>query len=272
MLKAIKHVALDMDGTIYKGGTLFPFTVAALRTLKEMNIRYSFLTNNPTKNVQEYVRQLQDIGIAATPDEVYTSGQATIDYLQRRHPNVRRLFILGTPGLIAAFEEAGFSAASDDPDDKPDAVVVAFDTTLVYPRLCRAAWWVARQLPYIATNPDRVCPTDKPTVLVDCGSICAAIEQAAGRKPDVVVGKPAPRMLEGIMQRYSLQPHEIAMVGDRIYTDIAMANQTQALGVLVLTGEARREDVAKSAIKPDIVVADLSEFCALLKTQRSAHV
>jgi NagD protein len=269
MLKAIKHVALDMDGTIYKGGTLFPFTINALRTLKDLNIRYSFLTNNPTKNVQEYVQHLQAIGIPAAPDEVYTSGQATIDYLQARHPAMKRLFILGTPGLIAQFEEAGFISTADDPDDKPDAVVVAFDTSLVYPRLCRAAWWVAEKLPYIATNPDRVCPTDKPTVLVDCGSICAAIAQATGRAPDVVIGKPASRMLEGIMQRYSLQPHEIAMVGDRIYTDIAMAKQTQAVGVLVLTGEARPEDVEKSVIKPDIVVNDLSVFCEMLKVERN---
>jgi NagD protein len=266
-LKAIKHVALDMDGTIYKGGTLFPFTIAALRTLKDLHIRYSFLTNNPSKSTQEYLQRLREIGIPATPDEIYTSGQATIDYLQTRHPATKRLFILGTPGMIAEFEEAGFISTSDDPADKPDAVVVAFDTSLVYPRLCRAAWWVAEKLPYIATNPDKVCPTDKPTVLVDCGSICASIAQATGRAPDVVIGKPAPRMLDGIMQRYSLQPHEIAMVGDRIYTDIAMAKNTQALGVLVLTGEACREDVGKSTIKPDIVVNDLSEFCEMLKTK-----
>ncbi|MDR3183929.1 MAG: HAD-IIA family hydrolase [Prevotellaceae bacterium] len=264
-LKAIKHVALDMDGTIYKGGTLFPFTIGALRTLKDMNIRYSFLTNNPSKSTQEYLQHLRAIGIPAMPDEVYTSGQATIDYLQVHHPEMKRLFILGTPGMIAQFEEAGFISTADSPDDKPDAVVVAFDTSLVYPRLCRAAWWVAEKRPYIATNPDKVCPTDKPTILVDCGSICAAIAQATGRNPDIVIGKPAPRMLDGIMQRYSLRPDEIAMVGDRIYTDVAMAKNTQALGVLVLTGEACPEDVEKSTVKPDIVVNDLSGFCEMLK-------
>jgi HAD superfamily hydrolase (TIGR01450 family) len=271
-LQAVKYVALDMDGTIYKGGTLFPFTIASLRALKDLHIRYSFLTNNPTKSVREYVRHLQHIGIPAAPDEMYTSAQATIDYLHIRRPNIKRLFILGTPGMIAEFEEAGFIAVRDDPNDRPDAVVVAFDTSLAYPRLCRAAWWVAEKLPYIATNPDKVCPTDKPTVLVDCGSICAAIEQATGRKPDIVIGKPDARMLDGIMQKYALQPHEIAMVGDRIYTDIALAKNTRALGVLVLTGEARREDLATSTLQPDIVVNDLSEFCAMLRDSRQFSV
>ncbi|MDR1680491.1 MAG: HAD-IIA family hydrolase [Prevotellaceae bacterium] len=270
-LKAIRHVALDMDGTIYKGGTLFPFTIAALRALKAMNIRYSFLTNNPSKSAREYLQRLHDIGIPASADELYTSAQATIDYLQVHRPAVKRLFILGAPGMIAEFEDAGFVSTADDAADRPDAVVVAFDTSLVYPRLCRAAWWVAEQLPYIATNPDRVCPTDKPTVLVDCGSICAAIEHATGRKPDLVVGKPNPRMLEGIMKKYALRPGEIAMVGDRLYTDIAMAINTRALGVLVLTGEAQREDVEKSALKPDIVVNDLAEFCAMLEALPINH-
>ncbi|MDR0729355.1 MAG: HAD-IIA family hydrolase [Prevotellaceae bacterium] len=264
-LQAIRHVALDMDGTIYNGNTLFPFTTAALRRLKDLHIGYSFLTNNPSKSVQEYVQRLHAIGIAATPDEIYTSGRATIDYLRTHHPSLRRLFILGAPGMIAEFEQAGFISTRDDAADHPDAVVVAFDTTLAYSRLCRAAWWVADNRPYIATNPDRVCPTDRPTILVDCGSICAAIERATARTPDVVIGKPDPRMLEGIMQRHALRPHEIAMVGDRIYTDIAMAKNTCALGVLVLTGEARPEDIARSPVKPDMVVNDLGEFCETLR-------
>ena len=263
-LRAIKHVALDMDGTIYNGNTLFPFTVGFLDKMKEHGIGYSFLTNNSSKSRNDYLLHLERMGISASLDEIYTSGQATIDYLRFHHPNIKRLFILGTPSLIAEFKNAGFTPTKDDHTDEPDAVIVGFDTSLNYPRLCRAAWWIQKGLAYIATNPDRVCPTDLPVILVDCGSVCACLEKATGRAPDVVIGKPASRMLDGIMHRYNLQSEEIAMVGDRIYTDITMAKKTNALGVLVLTGEAQEKDLEKSEVHPDITVNDISEFGKLL--------
>ncbi|MDR2037140.1 MAG: HAD-IIA family hydrolase [Bacteroidales bacterium] len=267
-LSKIKHVALDMDGTIYNGSTLFPFTVGFLEKMKEIGIGYSFLTNNSSKSRQDYLLHLEKMGIPASIDEMYTSGQATIDYLQSHHPDIKRLFILGTPSLIGEFENAGFVSAKDDPSDVPDAVIVGFDTSLVYSRLCRAAWWIHQGLTYIATNPDKVCPTNLPVVLVDCCSMYTCLEKATGRMPDVVIGKPAPRMLDGIMYRYNLQPEEIAMVGDRIYTDIMMAKNTNALGVLVLTGETQEADVEKSDVYPDIVAKDLAEFGQLLMNSR----
>jgi NagD protein len=156
----------------------------------------------------------------------------------------------------------------DSPEAEPDAVVVGFDKTLAYPRLCRAAWWISRDKPYFATNPDRVCPTDQPTVLVDCGAICAALEAATGKKPAAILGKPDPAMIRGILHRHNLQPHHLAMVGDRLYTDMEMAHRAGALGVLVLTGESQAEDAAQHSPAPDLVVADLAEFGAQL---RDAH-
>jgi HAD superfamily hydrolase (TIGR01450 family) len=263
-LKGIKHLALDMDGTIYNGDILFSFTVDFLDKMKKNGIGYSFLTNNSSKSRLDYLRHLENMGIPVSLDEIYTSGQATIDYLRFHYPGIKRVFILGTPSLIREFEDEGFILIADDSEDKPDAVIVGFDTSLVYSRLCRAAWWIQQGLTYIATNPDKVCPTNLPTILVDCGSICAGLEKATGRMPDVVIGKPDPRMLDGIMNRYNLRPDEIAMVGDRTYTDIFMAKKTKALGVLVLTGETKREDLENAEVDPDIVVNDLAEFGELL--------
>jgi NagD protein len=263
-LKKIKHIALDMDGTIYNGNTLFPFTLSFLEQLKQAGVTYSFLTNNPSKSTDEYILHLQKMGIPSKADEIYTSSQATVAYIKINYPEVKRLFLLGTPGMIGEFESAGFVSAADSPDDRPDMVVVGFDRSLVYSRLCRACWWIQAGLPYIATNPDKVCPTNQPTVLVDCGSICACIEQATGRKPDIVIGKPDPRMMEGILQQYRLQPDEVAIVGDRIYTDIEMAKNTQSLGVLVLSGETQAKDVPQSKVQPDIVLQNISELGKLL--------
>ncbi len=268
-LKNIKHIALDMDGTIYNGSTLFSFTIPFLAKLKEMGIGYSFLTNNPSKSTGDYLAHLDKMGIHATKEEMYTSAQATIEYIKTNMPEAKRLFILGTPSMISEFEQAGFISTADDEKDVPDAVVVGFDMTLNYARLCRASWWVAQKLPYIATNPDRVCPTDKKIILVDCGAIYTCIEYATGRLPDKVIGKPNPGMLDGILTRYKLHPSEVLMVGDRIYTDVKMAQNAGAIGVLVLSGETTMDIVRESDTVPDIIAKDLAELeCMLINANK----
>ena len=267
-LRKIRHVALDMDGTIYLGANLFPFTLAFLQCLKELGIRYSFLTNNPSRSMADYLKKLEKMGIPATREEMHTTVVAMTDYLKSRHPEYKRLFLLGTPSMISEFEQAGFISTTDSAEDEPDAVIAAFDMTLCYERLCRAAWWVSQNKPYFATNPDRVCPTNLPTVLVDCGAICACLESATGRKPDVTLGKPDPEMLRGILEKQGLVSDEIAMVGDRIYTDIAMARNAGAFGVLVLSGETTLATARDSAEPPDLTVQNIHALGQLLRACR----
>lgn len=280
-LSRIRHLALDMDGTLYLGDRLFPWTLGFLEELRSAGIGYSFLTNNPTRSVADYLEKLSRLGIEASEENMYTTSLAAIDYIRKTWPGAKRLFLLGTPSMAGQFEKAGFEACQDSPDDRPDVLVVAFDTTLTYPKLCRAAWWASQGVPYIATNPDRVCPTPDRTVLVDCGSLQKCIETATGRKPDKVLGKPDPDMLFGIMDRLSLAPDEIAMVGDRIYTDTAMAHNAGAVGILVLSGETTMETVeqvrrdaadpakAPQLWPPDFVFGNVGELGkALLDSRR----
>jgi HAD superfamily hydrolase (TIGR01450 family) len=201
-------------------------------------------------------------------EQIYTSGMATIECLRSEHPQVRRVYLLGTDSLAAEFEAAGFEIVDRGSQAEPDAVVVGFDTTLAYDRLCTAGFWITQGKPFIATHPDLICPTDSETLLVDCGAICASLERSTGRSPDAVVGKPDPRMIRGILRRHNIQPRQLAMVGDRLYTDIAMARASGTLGVLVLSGEATASDVEASTVRPDLVVANLAEFGQLL--QKSA--
>ena len=265
----IKHVALDMDGTIYLGSTLFPYTQAFLQTLRHNGISYSFLTNNPTKSSNDYLLKLQKLGIDATEEQMYTSSIATIDYIRMQYPEAKRIFTLGTPSMQAEFKKAGFEITSDSANDVPDILVVAFDTTLEYSRLCRAAWWASKtDIPYIATNPDWVCPTDQPTILVDCGSLCKAIEGATKRQPDIVIGKPNPNMLYCIRDKYNLKDDEIAMVGDRIYTDVATAQNAGSFGVLVLSGETTLEVSLTYDRQPDLTALSIKEFGELLQKSR----
>ena len=267
-LRKIKHVALDMDGTIYLGATIFPWTIEFLQNLKANGIGYSFLTNNPSKSLADYLHKLENMGIHATPDEMYTTAVAMVDFLKSKHPEIKRLFVLGTPSTQSQFLDAGFVLTQDDAEDVPDAIVLAFDMTLEYSRLCRAAWWVSQGKPYFATNPDKVCPTNLPTVLVDTGSLRACIAEATGRMPDVTLGKPDPEMLSGILEKHGLQRDEVAMVGDRIYTDIAMARNAGVLGVLVLSGETTLETALSSNPQPDLTVENIAELGQLLLAKR----
>ncbi|MBQ7310186.1 MAG: HAD-IIA family hydrolase [Alistipes sp.] len=265
-LHRLKHVALDMDGTIYMGTTLFPYTKPFLAGVKELGLGYSFLTNNPSSSIADYLAKLARLGVEATEEEMYTTALATIDYIKTHYPEAKRLFMLGTPSMITEFEKAGFESTTDDANDRPDVLVVAFDKSLVYERLCRAAWWISQGVPYIATNPDRVCPTDQPVVLVDCGSICACLTHATGRTPDITLGKPDPNMLSGILHRYGYEADQVAMVGDRIYTDIEMAHNAGAFGVLVLSGETTLE-VADAAPKQPHLICDSIEVLGELIAQ-----
>jgi NagD protein len=261
-LAPIRHVVLDMDGTIYLGGKLFGATLPFLATLRDLGIGYSFVTNNCSHGRREYVERLRGMGIDAACESVITSAQATVHHLRTHLPAVRRVFVLGTAGLFEDLRAEGYEAV----EDEPQAVVVGFDTNVTYERLCRTAWWSSRGLPYVATHPDRVCPTDRATVLPDCGAICALLESATGRRPDAVCGKPAPTMLEEVMDRHGLEPREVATVGDRLYTDVRMAKDAGAVAVLTLSGEAKAHEVTTlpAEQQPDLIVNDVGELARLL--------
>jgi len=255
-LSRIRHVVLDMDGTIYRGSRLFECTRPFLDRMTRLGIGHTFLTNNTSRSKSDYVQKLRGMGIEAAEDDLYTSADSTIQYLRENLPHVRRLALLGTPSLCRQFEQEGFLVDWD----APHAVVAGFDTTLTYDRLCRAAWWITQGLPFLATHPDLVCPTDQPTVLVDCGAICACLSAATGGRQPVVLGKPDPAILRGVCRKHGLRIEEIAMIGDRLYTDIAMAHRAGALGVLVLTGEATREQALQMTPPPGLIVEDIGEL------------
>jgi NagD protein len=263
-LSTLKHLALDLDGTLYLGGRLFPWTNPFLNTLRRLSIGRTFFTNNSSKSTKQYVAALNAMGIDATADEIYSSTHSTLDYLRDELPQARKLYVLGTPALREEFAEHGYTVVDESHAANPDAVVVGYDTTLTYDHVCRAAWWIAKDLPYIATHPDRVCPTDKPTLMVDCAAMCAMLSNATGRQPTAVLGKPSPRMLAGVMKRAALPAHQIAVVGDRIYTDMAMAHSAGSAAILVLSGEATRADAEAASPPPHLILDHVGALADLL--------
>ncbi len=262
-LARIRHVVLDMDGTIYCGEQLFDCTLPFLDLLKRLGTTYTFLTNNTSRSKKDYIAKLEKRGIPATADQMYTAADSTISYLREQLPQVKRIAILGTSSLSAQFAEEGFT----DDWETPEAVVVGFDTDLTYARLCKTAYFVQQGLPFLATHPDLICPTDEPTVLVDCGAICTCLTAVTGRTP-VVLGKPEPSLLLDICRKAHVNPEEAMMVGDRIYTDVAMGRRAGVPAVLVLSGEATREDAAACPLPPNLIVTDIGELGMLLDQAR----
>lgn len=266
-LSRVRHVALDMDGTLYRGGTLFPFTLPFLDKLRAMGLGVSFLTNNCSKSTREYIGKLASMGISADCGSLRTSAHSAIDYLREYHPLMRRVYVVGTPGLREELSGASYHVV----EEAPEIVVVGYDPDLSFAQLCRAGFWIQRGVPYIATHPDRVCPTDQPTLLLDCAALCAALFEATGRRPLVTLGKPHALMLGGLLSRLGLEATDLLMVGDRLYTDVAMARSAGALGALVLSGEATAEDVARASDceRPHFVFADLAELGEALEAARA---
>ena len=229
-IRKIRHVVMDMDGTIYRGKQLFPTTKPFLALLEEYGINYTFLTNNSSRSRKVYLDHLKEFGIVVKEEQMYTSTVNTVQYLQKFHPDVKKLFMLGTPAFREEMVSYGFIDV--DLDEEPEAVITAFDTGLVYERLCKSAWWIKHGKLWIATHPDLECPTELETTLVDCGSVTACLECVSKRKA-IVLGKPNKEMITLIMDRHDLRNEEVVMCGDRMYTDIQLAVNAQVYGVLI---------------------------------------
>lgn len=248
-LKNIECFLLDMDGTIYLGNELIPGAKEFLKTIKEKGKQYIFLTNNSSKNKSAYVKKLEGLGIPAALDDVFSSGDATIHYL-KKHTTYKHLFVLGTPSLEEAFQEAGFHVYNQR-NDAVECVVLGFDTTLTYEKLWAACDYV-RELPYIATHPDFNCPLEGGAFMPDIGAMIAFIKASTGKEP-VVIGKPEQHMLDAILEVYDLKKEQVAMVGDRLYTDIKMGYVLGIPSVLVLSGETSMDDYHESPIEADYI-------------------
>ena len=261
ILRSKKLFLFDMDGTLYLGNRLFDFTAELLNRIKATGRKYLFMTNNSSKSVQDYVRKLEKLGISSTRDDFITSSQATAHYLNEYHKG-KTLYVCGTLSLKKELEAQGFTVTENV--DQVECIVMGFDTELTFQKLHDVSYLLLTRenIPYIATNPDYVCPTEFGSV-PDCGSVCDMIFNATGKRP-VVIGKPSPLMPLLAMDAYGYSKEDTAVVGDRIYTDVKSALNAGITGILVLSGETTRESLEASADKPHLVLAHAGEILEAL--------
>lgn len=258
ILEGVRCFALDMDGTIYLGEQWIEGAKDFLNKIEETGRDYVFLTNNSSKNAKVYVEKLRRMGLSVGTDKIITSGQATIYYLQRHFPG-KKVFLLGNDMLKEEFVQAGMILD----EENPEVVVTAFDTSLHYQKMCKVCDFVRTGLPYLSTHPDYNCPTET-GFIPDVGAIHAFIHASAFRYPDRIIGKPNEDMITYLMTRVQVERKQIAMVGDRLYTDIAAGRNNGLQSVLVLSGEATMEDVQQSDIIPHLMFRSVKDMIPYL--------
>ena len=255
-LKDKKFFLLDMDGTIYLDNDLFDGTLDFLSAVKSGGGRYLFVTNNSSKSTDAYVKKLERIGISATEEDFLTSTDATCLYLKRYEG--KKFYVSGTKSFEAQLKNEGIITTTEIEDDI-FGIVMGNDTELTFKKLddvCRLL--TEREMVYIATNPDWVCPTSYGYV-PDCGAVAEMIKRATGKSP-IFIGKPKPEMLLLAMEKLGYTKDETLMVGDRVYTDIASGYNAGVDTVLVLSGEGTVKDAESSDTKPTYILENIREL------------
>ena len=254
----VKLFLLDMDGTFYLGDRLIDGSLSFIDRVQKTGRDFLFLTNNSSHNAAFYVERLHRMGLDVPRSKILTSGEATCEVISEKYP-AKRAYVLGNEYLIEEFHEAGIPVD----DANPEIAVIGFDTTLTYEKMRKICDLVRAGLPYIATHPDFNCPTEN-GFMPDIGAIIAFIEASTGRRPDLIVGKPNTGIVEAAVRRTHTAPAQMAMVGDRLYTDIETGIRSGMLSVLVMSGETTREMLASSATRPDYTFDRLCDMNPLL--------
>lgn len=260
-LKDIKCFLLDMDGTIYLGNSLIDGALDFLKKVEENNKNFIFLTNNSSKNKKAYKEKLANLGCEVEENKIFTSGEATAIYLRKKKEGAK-VFLMGTPFLEEEFVKSGFQLVKDT-GEKPDFVVLGFDTTLTYEKIWLACDFIREGVPFVATHPDFNCPLEGEKFMPDTGAMIRMFEASTGKTP-LIIGKPYKYIVDAIIEKYGLNKNEIAMVGDRLYTDIKMGEASGITTILVLTGETTAKTYQSSEIRADYVLNSIKDLVELI--------
>jgi 4-nitrophenyl phosphatase len=257
-LTQVRCFLLDMDGTFYLGEQLLQGALKFMHVLRQQNREFLFLTNNSSKDSQQYAKKITRLGLPIPREKVLTSGEATAMHIQQQNVDAR-VYVVGTPTLENEFLRRGFVLGHE----KPDFAVLGFDTTLTYDKLWKLCDLVRAGVPYIATHPDYNCPTET-GFMPDIGAMIAFVKASTGRQPDLIVGKPNRLFVEKAAERVGVPVSAMCMIGDRLYTDIALGATAGIPTILVLSGETQAEEVVTSPYKPSYIFQNLGEVASYL--------
>lgn len=247
---------LDMDGTIYNENEIFDGTLEFLEEIERRDGQYVFITNNSSKSVEDYVQKVRAMGIKAEYENFYTSGQATAMYLKENYPN-QVVYCMGTKSLIKELREAGIEVVTEV-DERAGVVLLGFDTENTSEKIRNTCIMLGRDVAYLATNPDLVCPVSF-GYIPDCGSMSIMLKNATGKEP-FFIGKPEPIMVNCVLKKLNCKREDAVIVGDRLYTDIKTGANAQVDTICVLSGEASMEDILHGEVEPTYIFKSVKEI------------
>ncbi|WP_299212980.1 HAD-IIA family hydrolase [uncultured Aquimarina sp.] len=232
-----KALILDLDGTVYVDGKPIKDIVSKLNKFKEEGNKLIYLSNNTTVSRSVYYDKLSKLGLNVSDGEVVTPITIAGAYLNKKY---KKGYTVGTKSFIKELRES-FKIEQDSED--PEFVLITFDNEVTYEKLKIACQLINNGVPYYITHIDLACPSEKGPI-PDCGAIALLVESVTKKKPRTDFGKPSNEMVAHIASLISDIPKaKVLMVGDRLYTDIALGNKLGIQTLLVLTGESNFEDI-----------------------------
>ncbi len=260
-LKDITLFLLDMDGTVNLGYDPIDGAKEFLETLKAQGKKHIFLTNNSSKSASDYVEKMSSLGFPCESENVFTSGMAAGMFLEENKKG-SKIFVCGTESLKK--ELRNYDVDISETGEDADTVLLGYDTELDYKKIRIVCDLLDAGADYYATNIDMVCPIEGGRYLPDCGSFADMFEQAVKRRPRFL-GKPDRTMIDIIAKAEGVPYENIAMVGDRIYTDVKTGINAGVTSILVLSGETTMEDYKKSDVKPDYILDSVKDIYTAIK-------
>lgn len=257
ILKNKKFFLLDKDGTLSLGNQILDGTKEFIQALRESNKLFSVATNNSSKTGDNHLKNLNAMGLNFKSENMIVSLDVAIDYLQ--HKEVKKLFWIANENVSTYLKNI-----FEYDKHSPDAILITFDTDLNYNKLVTLTNLLHKNIPYYVTHSDIVCPTEGYDI-PDVGTFIKIMEMTTGRSPDISFGKPSQYYINYIKNKYNIQESDMVIIGDRLYTDIKLAENNDITSILVLSGETTQEEYNKSSINADIIVNSVSDLNNFLK-------
>ncbi|GAA2977333.1 TIGR01457 family HAD-type hydrolase [Lentilactobacillus parakefiri] len=251
-----KGYFIDLDGTVYAGKKRIPAAKRFIERLQEAGIPFLFVTNNSTQLPRDVVKNLVDNhDIHVKPENVYTSGMATVDYMNEHQTgDSPSVYIVGEMGLKQVILANDYRLESD----RPDYVVVGLDSDLTYEKLSEAVLAIRSGSTFIGTNPDTNIPKER-GMMPGAGSVVKFVEYATQVEP-IMIGKPKARIIESAVKKIGLNSSEVVMVGDNYNTDIKAGINAGVDTLLVYTGLSTKQQVAKESVQPTYQIDSLDDW------------
>ena len=253
-----KLFIFDMDGTIYLGGKPFDFAIEFIKNLRAAGKKVLFFTNNASRTSDTYVKMLCDMGFEATPDEVVTAGDVTVDYLINFRAG-KKVFFVTTDELVRECRARGVNVIGEN-EDSADVVVVSMDTDVTFSKISNGCRYIANGAEFFATHPDAKCPVEN-GFIPDAGAFVSFVTTVTDKEP-TYFGKPGAKAVDKVRRMTGIEIEDMCVCGDRLYTDIALGKKAGMLAIAVFTGEAQMPDVeaAEGDNRPDYAFPSIDEL------------